>query len=80
MEWRSAVEILKIARDSGMQVILDGRIGREEYRSVVGSVQALQRFAEALCKSIILETQGFRVRAEESDLSELTDDLEVRGG
>jgi hypothetical protein len=42
------VDILEIARHSGMQVILNGRIGREEYQSVYGSVQALQRFADAL--------------------------------
>ncbi|RKE39190.1 hypothetical protein B0G76_5586 [Paraburkholderia sp. BL23I1N1] len=42
------VDILEIARHSGMQVILNGRIGVEEYQSVYGSVQALQRFADAL--------------------------------
>lgn len=46
------MDILKIAADSGMQVILDGRIGREEYRSVVGSLQALHRFADALCSAV----------------------------
>ena len=46
------MDILKIAAESGMQVILDGRIGREEYRSVVGSVQALYRFADALRTSV----------------------------
>ena len=74
------MEILKIARDSGMQVILDGRIGREEYCSVVGSVQALQRFAESLCKSIVQETQGFRGRVEECDQLALSGDLEARRG
>jgi hypothetical protein len=58
------MDILKIAADSGMQVILDGRIGREEYRSVVGSVQALQRFAEALCRSVTLGTQGMQAQVE----------------
>jgi hypothetical protein len=61
------MEILKLARESGMLVILDGRIGREEYCSVVGSVQALQQFAEALCKSIVQEAQGFRASAEACD-------------
>jgi hypothetical protein len=54
---RNAMDILKIAAESGMQVVLDGRIGREEYRSVVGSVQALQRFANALRISIAEEAQ-----------------------
>ena len=49
------MDILKIAVDSGMQVILDGRIGSEEYRSVVGSIQALQRFADALLMSVAHE-------------------------
>jgi hypothetical protein len=29
-----AMDIERIASDSGMQVVLDGRIGREEYKSV----------------------------------------------
>jgi len=45
------MDILESAKNSGMQVILNGRIGREEYQSVCGSVQALQRFAEALSAS-----------------------------
>jgi hypothetical protein len=39
------MDIIGMARASGMAVILDGRIGREEYRSVCGSITALQRFA-----------------------------------
>ncbi|MCX4149984.1 MULTISPECIES: hypothetical protein [Paraburkholderia] len=50
------MDIFEMAIDSGMHVILDGRIGNEEYRSVVGSVQALQRFADALLKSVAHET------------------------
>jgi hypothetical protein len=42
------MNIVDIARASGLAVILDGRIGREEYQSVCGSVSALQRFAEAV--------------------------------
>lgn len=34
-----------------MSVILDGKIGQEEYRSVCGSLSVLQRFAEAVCHS-----------------------------
>lgn len=52
------MDILEIAANSGMQVILDGRIGREEYRSVYGSVQALQRFADALLASVLHDTKG----------------------
>lgn len=42
------MDIIDMARASGMAVILDGRIGHEEYQSVCGSLSALQRFAEAV--------------------------------
>lgn len=42
------MDIIDRARASGLTVILDGRIGREEYQSVCGSIAALQRFAESL--------------------------------
>lgn len=42
------MDIIDMARASGMTVILDGKIGREEYHSVCGSLSALQRFAEAV--------------------------------
>jgi hypothetical protein len=61
------MDIVKLAKDAGMLVVLDGRIGREEYRSVYGSMQALQRFAEALRASIVDETDRLRARAEVSE-------------
>lgn len=42
------MDVIDIARASGMTVILDGKIGLEEYQSVCGSLSALQRFAEAV--------------------------------
>ncbi|MGF6757113.1 hypothetical protein [Paraburkholderia sp. GAS42] len=42
------MDIIDIARASGMAVTLEGRIGREEYQSVCGSLSALQRFADAV--------------------------------
>ncbi|KXV04284.1 hypothetical protein CR51_13620 [Caballeronia megalochromosomata] len=42
------MDIIDMARSSGLTVILDGRIGHEEYQSVCGSVVALQRFADTL--------------------------------
>ena len=42
------MDIIDMARASGLTVVLDGRIGREEYQSVCGSVSALMRFAETL--------------------------------
>lgn len=50
------MDIEKIANDSGMQVVLDGRIGREEYKSVYGSLQALQRFADSIRGLVASET------------------------
>lgn len=40
-------DLARIASDAGLTVLLDGKIGRQEYRSVTGSLAALQRFAEA---------------------------------
>ncbi|WNC93729.1 hypothetical protein RI103_23380 [Paraburkholderia sp. FT54] len=42
------MDIIDMARQSGMAVILDARIGREEYHSVCGSLSALQKFADAI--------------------------------
>lgn len=50
------MDIIDIARASGLTVILDGRIGREEYQSVCGSISALQRFAESLRQCIARDT------------------------
>jgi hypothetical protein len=45
-----AVDIVKLAEDSGLLVVLDGKIGKTEYRSVQGSLAALERFADAISK------------------------------
>jgi small nuclear ribonucleoprotein (snRNP)-like protein len=42
------MDILEMATNSGLLVTLDGRIGLEEYRSVYGSLSALDRFANAI--------------------------------
>ncbi|MEM5313462.1 hypothetical protein [Paraburkholderia sp. JHI869] len=39
------MDILNLARQSGMTVVLDARIGQQEYQSVHSSVAALERFA-----------------------------------
>lgn len=44
-------EILSLARESGMVIMLDGQIGREKYQSIAGSMHAFKRFAEALCNN-----------------------------
>jgi hypothetical protein len=50
------MDIIDMARASGMAVILDGRIGREEYQSVCGSLSALQRFAEAVRQGTVQQS------------------------
>lgn len=42
------MNVLELAINAGMQVTLDARIGTQEYSSVHGSLQAFQRFADAL--------------------------------
>jgi hypothetical protein len=42
------MDMLKIARESGLAIVLDAKIGREEYTSVSGSTSALLRFGEAV--------------------------------
>ena len=40
--------LLTLARNAGMLVTLDGRIGREKCQSVAGSMLAFPRFSAAL--------------------------------
>lgn len=42
------MDIITLARTSGLQILLDARIGRETYHSVSGSLSSLQRFADAI--------------------------------
>jgi hypothetical protein len=42
------LDLIELARESGMAVLLDARIGREQYVSVSGSLAALTRFADAV--------------------------------
>jgi hypothetical protein len=42
------MDTLEKARAAGFVVLLDGRIGRETYHTITGSLSALERF-EALC-------------------------------
>jgi hypothetical protein len=48
----TAMDIVKLARTSGLQILLDARIGRETYHSVSGSLSSLQRFADAVRAAI----------------------------
>ncbi|WP_169708637.1 hypothetical protein [Trinickia terrae] len=40
------MDILDMARKSGMTVVLDAKIGHQEYQTVHSSITALERFAE----------------------------------
>jgi hypothetical protein len=57
------MDIIDMARASGMAVLLDGRIGREEYRSVCGSLSDLQRFADAV-RQTTADQNGNQKRAQ----------------
>jgi hypothetical protein len=41
-------QIVQLAREAGLLVTLDGRIGRETYQSVAGSLASFLRFVDAL--------------------------------
>ncbi|BCF88717.1 hypothetical protein [Paraburkholderia largidicola] len=43
-------QLIKLARDAGLTVVLDGTIGTQHYHSVTGSIDALERFADACVK------------------------------
>lgn len=45
---RQRLDLIELARESGMAVLLDAKIGREQYVSVSGSLAALARFADAV--------------------------------
>lgn len=40
--------VLELARAAGLLITLDGRIGRERYQSVAGSLSSFLRFVDAL--------------------------------
>ena len=42
------MDLIELARESGMAVLLDAKIGQEQYVSVSGSLAALARFADAV--------------------------------
>jgi hypothetical protein len=55
------MDITAVARAAGLTVLLDGKIGREEYRSVSGSLPALKRFADLVLRTAQEETAQVRV-------------------
>jgi hypothetical protein len=63
------MDIIDLARASGMTVILDGRIGFEQYQSVCGSLPALQRFADAIWHVARQRHAGRRVASKTTSCS-----------
>jgi hypothetical protein len=63
------MNIVDMAHASGFTVILDGKIGREEYQSVCGSVSALQRFAEAVRQDAASQRESAPLQSPAADLS-----------
>jgi hypothetical protein len=61
---RYRMNIVELAREAGMLVLLDARIGGSEYQSVSGSVQSLQRFVDAVLAS---DSDEIRARKSLSD-------------
>lgn len=52
------MDLVDMARRSGMTVVLDARIGRLEYRSVYGSLDALQQLVDLAIESIGVDRTG----------------------
>lgn len=63
------MNIVDMAHASGLTVILDGRIGREEYQSVCGSVSALQRFADAVRQDVASQCESAPLQSPAATLS-----------
>ncbi|SAK89434.1 hypothetical protein AWB79_06414 [Caballeronia hypogeia] len=48
-------KLLELAQDCGFSVVLEGRIGTQEYNSVSGPLQALEKFAEIIREAALQE-------------------------
>jgi len=57
--------IIELAQDAGLLVVLDGRIGSAEYRSGHGTLDAFQRFVHVL-QSALAKVEA-RAEASASD-------------
>jgi len=62
IKWGGDMDIVKIALAAGMQVSGSDCAEYKDGGSVVGSLQALQRFADALHATVERESSGTRVR------------------
>jgi hypothetical protein len=50
------VDLIEMAKKSGMQVLPDAQIGSQMYHSVCGPLSSLQRFAEEVGKALAAES------------------------
>lgn len=50
------MDIAAMARAAGLTVLLEGRIGRETYESISGSLEALRRFGDAYRAAAAVES------------------------
>jgi hypothetical protein len=55
------MNFMQLARQAGLALLLDGRIGQQQYMSVSGSIEALSRFARAVGAASIAESQRSRI-------------------
>ncbi|HWX12669.1 MAG TPA: hypothetical protein VNZ04_11850 [Trinickia sp.] len=63
------MNIIEMATQAGLQVLLNARIGSQTYHSISGSLPALQRFADA----VRAETLGESIEHAKSQNCEATD-------
>ncbi|CAG9256109.1 hypothetical protein [Paraburkholderia caribensis] len=79
-------QLIKLARAAGLTIVLDGTIGTQQYQSVTGTIEALQRFADACVKlpppstprtspgaAMLLMASQARVRELEDELTRYRD-------
>lgn len=59
-ERRRKMNLLELAREAGLAVLLDGRIGSQDYTSVSGSLDALLRFAAVVRMASLRERKRCR--------------------
>jgi len=55
------MDVLKLAREAGLAVLLDGRIGQQDYNSISGTKDSLRTFVEAIRIAMTREN-GLRAR------------------
>jgi hypothetical protein len=49
------MDLMKMAQEAGLAVLLEGKIGQQSYSSISGSKEALLRFTEAVQMATVQE-------------------------